>query len=299
MKYSIVVPVFNSANSIENLLRQLCLILEQYSFEIIFVDDGSCDESWKILVSLKKIYSEQNIKLVKLTSNFGQQNATICGLTFADGDFIITIDDDLQIQPKEIHKLIHKQEHLNVDVVYGIYKPQHSFIKSIFRIIGFSIFSIINPSIVNTSSFRLIRKNIVNKIASHHDCFINIDEITRHYTNSISTQEVEHHKRVSGKSGYTLPSLLRLAFCNILNYYPLIFRIIIFLFYFLILVCIGFFLNHNYQIFHYFKYKSYYLLLPSIFILLALMGTFFSTFFLYRITPKQNTQSYVIDIVIE
>jgi len=107
MDFSVVVPVFNSQDSLEELFNQIKVVFEQLqkSFEVIFVDDGSTDNSWTVLQKVKENNVEQ-VKAIKLNRNFGQHNATVCGFSFAKGKSIITLDDDLQNPPAEIPKLI-------------------------------------------------------------------------------------------------------------------------------------------------------------------------------------------------
>lgn len=106
--YSVVVPVFNSEESIEELFTRIDAVFSECrSYEIVFVEDGGTDRSWDILRQLKKKHPDR-IKAIQLDRNYGQHNATLCGLHHAEGRLIITIDDDLQTPPEEIKKLDRK-----------------------------------------------------------------------------------------------------------------------------------------------------------------------------------------------
>ncbi|TSA25410.1 MAG: glycosyltransferase, partial [Bacteroidetes bacterium] len=96
-KYSIVIPVFNSEESLEELYSgiQALFAERQERFEVVFVDDRSRDNSWEVLKKLKAAHTD-TITAIRLARNFGQHNATLCGLGFARGELIVTIDDDLQ-----------------------------------------------------------------------------------------------------------------------------------------------------------------------------------------------------------
>ena len=109
-KYSVVIPVFNSQKSLEELYFRIRSTFKKYEleFEVIFVDDGSEDESWEILKKLKSTFLNE-IKAIRLAKNVGQHCAVFCGIGNSTGDFIITMDDDLQNPPEEIIKLIEKQ----------------------------------------------------------------------------------------------------------------------------------------------------------------------------------------------
>jgi glycosyltransferase involved in cell wall biosynthesis len=125
IEYSVVVPVFNSEASLEELLSRLTTVMNSTgkSYELIFVDDGSRDHSWEIMKKLKEKNSGV-LTAIRLAKNFGQHSATFCGFNFAKGNFIITIDDDLQCPPEEIPKLIKVMEETDAELVYGIYNKK-------------------------------------------------------------------------------------------------------------------------------------------------------------------------------
>ena len=103
---SVVIPVFNSEKTLVELTERIKneLIKISSDYEIILVDDCSLDKSWQVLQQLHA--EDSRIKIIHLQKNFGQHNATLCGLNYAKGDYIITMDDDLQHPPEEIHKLV-------------------------------------------------------------------------------------------------------------------------------------------------------------------------------------------------
>ena len=103
-RYSVVIPVYNSQNTI----RSVCEALEalfrerQARYEIVLVDDGSKDQSWPELKTIRA--ANEQVKIIRLAKNFGQQNALLCGFAHTRGDFVITMDDDLQHPPQELPK---------------------------------------------------------------------------------------------------------------------------------------------------------------------------------------------------
>ena len=217
--FSVVVPVFNSEASLPELTDRLINVFEEIgkSFELIFVDDGSTDDSWEVMKKIKAEHPECTT-VVRLAKNFGQHNATFCGFTYAKGQYVITLDDDLQCPPEEIPKLIRKIEETDAELVYGIYrKKKHSLyrnissrsIKKVSRFLG-------KPK--DGSSFRLISKNVIVKILIHHQNFVFIDEILHWYTDYIDFVYVEHHNRKYKSSGYTRRKIWGL-FANIVFYY--------------------------------------------------------------------------------
>ncbi len=218
--FSIVVPVFNSENTLDELFSRIKRILDEANkkFEVIFVEDGSKDSSWEVLCNLKE-KNPEIISAIRLSQNYGQHNATFCGLSFAKGNDIITIDDDLQNPPEEILKLIDTANKTHMDVVYGLYaKRRQSFARNVATGMAQTTSKISHEGVSKVSSFRLIKKNLVDKILSHNHHFIIIDEILSWYTSDIAYVIVDHKKRAKGKSAYTPGKLFRLA-ANIVFYY--------------------------------------------------------------------------------
>lgn len=217
--YSVVIPVFNSEASLPELTERLLKVMDGTgkSFEIICVDDGSHDGSWEIL---KKIKGEKpdRFTVIRLAKNFGQHSATFCGFNFAKGDYIITLDDDLQCPPEEIPKLIIRMEETDAELVYGIYEQKkHSPIRN-FGSRSFKKISSLLGRPKEGSSFRLISSNIIQKIIIHHQNFVFIDEILHWYTDYVALTIVEHHPRKYKKSMYSTRKIWGLL-ANIMIYY--------------------------------------------------------------------------------
>jgi polyisoprenyl-phosphate glycosyltransferase len=211
--FSVVVPVHNSEETLVELFERLSAVFNELDskFEVIFVDDGSIDDSWSVLRSLKNDYPGF-INAIKLNKNFGQHNATMCGFSFARGNKIITIDDDLQNPPEEIHKLIKANISYNSDITYGIYnKKQHDFARNVMSRGVKKTNKIFMKGMGKGSSFRIIDSEIVKKLLNHNITFIFIDEVIQWYTRKISFVDVEHQKRKFNKSGYSSLKLFKLA----------------------------------------------------------------------------------------
>jgi polyisoprenyl-phosphate glycosyltransferase len=221
--YSIVVPVYNSFESLEELYQRIEKTMKGIgkSFEVIFVDDDSIDTSWDKLQLIQNKYTK-NVTAIRLARNFGQHNATICGIAQATGTFIITIDDDLQNPPEEIVKLINTMQINDADLVYGIYgKKQHSLVRNL----GSSALKASSRRLFRTkgngSSFRLMKSNIGKYLLNHQINFVYIDELFNWYTNHIEFVLVEHQKRPYQQTTYTSHSLFSLV-SNLVIYYTAI-----------------------------------------------------------------------------
>ena len=225
-EYSVIVPVYNSKDSLEELYKQIAVFFtgNLHSFEVIFIDDCSTDNSWDVITDLQQ--NNNHITGIKLSKNSGQHHATSCGITHAQGNYIITIDDDLQIHPSEIEKLLATQQKTRADVVYGIYpQKKHSIVRNWGSLLFEKIFKKYAETISKGSSFKLLKADIAHKVASHNIKHLYIDEIINWYTHNIVTVEVEHHPRPFGKSGYTLFGLIFMSLNYIINYTILPLRI--------------------------------------------------------------------------
>ncbi|HYE08685.1 MAG TPA: glycosyltransferase family 2 protein [Patescibacteria group bacterium] len=217
---SIVIPVYNSAASIQELsvrlIKVLPLIASEY--EIIMVDDGSKDKS---IQNIKEVLAKNHaIKLISLTGNFGQQNAIICGLRYAKGDYVITMDDDLQNPPEEIPALMQDMEK-GYDVVYGIPEiKQHSDMRNVGSLMANFLFNVVcgKPRSVKVSSFRVMKKEIVQKVITENSSFVYISAATFKHTKNIGNAKVQHEIRKYGRSNYNLWKLLKLFYNIYLNY---------------------------------------------------------------------------------
>jgi len=223
LKYSIVVPVYNSEDSLDELFLGIKMLFEERneSFEAIFVEDHGKDGSWEVLKKLKSKHPEE-IRAIRLSKNFGQHNATLCGFGFAKGEFIVTIDDDLQTPPSEIAKLIGAMSASPAELVYGINKKKnHSRARNLGSASLKRSSKVLHGSPGEGSSFRLITRDLVDKILQHHQHFIYLDEVLYWYTDDISFTEVVHLPRKYKQSGYSWTKLMHLA-GNIMMYYTML-----------------------------------------------------------------------------
>lgn len=117
VKYSVVIPVYNGEKTLEELACRISAVFERLgeSFEIVFVDDCSRDQTWSVLEGLT--LKNSNMVSIKLAENFGQHNATLCGLFYSRGRYAVTMDDDLQHAPEDIPKLIERMEETGAKAV--------------------------------------------------------------------------------------------------------------------------------------------------------------------------------------
>jgi undecaprenyl-phosphate 4-deoxy-4-formamido-L-arabinose transferase len=216
VKYSVVVPVFGAENSIAKLHEAICAYFtDRHDFEIIYVDDHSPDNGWQQLKKLQQ--KNQFVTAVRLSRNFGQHAATLCGFKYAKGDFIITLDDDLEILPLEIEKLVAEQNRTGNDLVYGLFKKlDQPLMRSFFTSFYKQFSKIEGKNKGKGSSFRLLKKSLAKKLVENHRHFVFIDELCLWYTDNVSFVKVEANKNYIRKKRYKLGGLFSLAGITIL-----------------------------------------------------------------------------------
>ena len=210
MLYSIIIPVYNGEQTVENLYTRIKqFFADKYNYEVIFVYDCGKDNSWEVLLKIK-MQNPQNVKLIRLSRNYGQHNALICGFEYAKGDFIVTMDEDLQHAPEDIQKLIDKQKEMDYDVVYGKYEIRNH---SRFRNAGSSILKrIIDVGVPDIhpdySAFRLIKAGIAKSCITMRNSYTFLDGYISWITTNCSSCIVSHSERQGGVSAYTFSKLI-------------------------------------------------------------------------------------------
>jgi polyisoprenyl-phosphate glycosyltransferase len=219
-EYSVIVPVFNSDSTLQELFSRIKSVFGKIgkTFEVVFVDDGSDDNSWTVVKDLKKEHGEL-IHAAKLTKNFGQHNAILCGISLSQGNAIITIDDDLQVPPEEIPALIDLYHSGGHELVYGIfYKKHHALWRNMGSMFIKKYSQIIKKRKGKGSAFRIFSGSISKQLLSHQQEFVYIDELLLWYTDDIGFVKVQHDPRKEKKSGYTFSRIFNLMF-NLMIYY--------------------------------------------------------------------------------
>jgi len=211
---SVVIPVFNAEQSLEKLCEQLlpAIKLIASDFEIILVDDGSVDQSWRMISQLTAV--NPHVRGIKLSRNYGQHNALLCGIRAAEFETIITMDDDLQNPVSEIPKLLHKLDE-GFDVVYGApARQQHGFLRNL----ASSLTKIALQNVMgadaarNVSAFRAFKTRLRDGFKQYSGPFVSIDVLLAWSTANFAAIKVHHASRKLGQSNYTLRKLIAHAF---------------------------------------------------------------------------------------
>jgi glycosyltransferase involved in cell wall biosynthesis len=210
---SVVVPVYNSATMLPELIQRLepVLVSVAGSYEVVLVNDGSRDASWDVVLRLAADHGW--IRGINMMRNYGQHNALLCGIREARYDVIVTMDDDLQHPPEEIPRLLSKLAEGH-DVVYG--SPQtrasawwRNFFSVFIRLLLIWVTGLKN--LHSLSAFRALRTELRTVFASYHSSDVIIDVLLAWGTTRFASIPVTHAPRKAGVSNYTFKTLFNTA----------------------------------------------------------------------------------------
>lgn len=221
MHLSVVVPVYNSERTIGPLVERLRECLRGYAYELVLVNDGSTDGSEAVCQQIADACD--TVIFVALRRNFGEFNAVLCGLNHARGQYVAIIDDDFQNPPETILTLLETARSGQYDVVYGRYaqKQHHWFRNWGSRLVNtLTTYSLGKPRDLYLSSFKLIRREVVDEIIRYKGPYPYIDGLIFRVTRNVGSVVVPHQARAEGRSNYTIRKLIGL-FLNVLIGYSL------------------------------------------------------------------------------
>jgi undecaprenyl-phosphate 4-deoxy-4-formamido-L-arabinose transferase len=211
---SIVIPVYRSAAILPELYDQLVGSLEKLGepFEIILVEDCGGDISWDVIKDLAN--HDSRVRGIRLSRNYGQHNALLCGIRAAQHEVIVTMDDDLQHPPDQIPLLL-TNLHEGCDVVYGVPSTeQHGLLRDIAsQLTKFALQSAMGAENArNVSAFRAFRTSIRDAFEDYRSPSVSVDVLLSWGTPRFCAVKVRHDRRRSGVSNYTVGKLTTHAF---------------------------------------------------------------------------------------
>ena len=246
VQVAVVIPVYNEEENLPALMQRLMPVMQSLgkSFEIIFIDDGSRDNSLEIL---KGFTQNTPVKVVELTRNYGQHAAIMAGFSITQADIVITMDADLQNPPEEITNLIKVMEEGNYDVVGTIRKGRKD---SFLRILPSKIINMVARKITRVSMrdwgcmLRCYRLPVVHRMIQCHEHATFIPALATVFAKRVTEIEVAHEERHGGKSNYPLRKLINLQFDLVASFSDLPMKLIMYggIFMSLLGVCFGAFL---------------------------------------------------------
>ncbi len=212
---SILVPVYNSSEILPNLIERIIPVAKSLNvpFEVILVNDGSSDDSWKTIRRLATTHA--CVHGISMMRNYGQHNALLAGLRLATYATTITLDDDLQHPPEELPKLIAKLSD-GFDVVYG--SPTggtHGFFRNLASVV--TKLTLQNAmgveSARHVSAFRAFKTDLRRAFSTFQSPFVSLDVLLTWGTTNFGFVWVKHDERRLGRSAYTVWKLI----CHALN----------------------------------------------------------------------------------
>jgi glycosyltransferase involved in cell wall biosynthesis len=241
MKCSVVIPVYRGSQTLNTLVERLAATLPEVfdSYEVILVDDGSPDNSWDVIKKITDKY--EFARGIHLMRNYGQHNATLCGVRAARFELIATMDQDLQHPPEEIPVLLAKLNE-GFDVVYGAPKilPQgflRNLLTSNTKLILANVMGV--PSVRNISAFRLFRTELREAFVNFQNPTLIIDVLLSWGTTRFTYVQVDIAPAES--SNYNFFALVKVALLILTGYSTLPLRMASFIGFFLTLFGFGVF----------------------------------------------------------
>ena len=206
---SVVVPVYRSSAMLADLHARLTTVLQECSspFELIFVEDCGGDDSWKVIEALTR--QDERVRGIRMSRNYGQHNALLCGIRAARYCVTVTIDDDLQHPPEELPKLLDALTD-DADVVYGPpMSQQHGLMRNLAS--QFTKLALQGAMGVDTarqvSALRVFRTALRHAFDAYRGPFVNLDVLLTWGTTRFRAVPVRHDPRQAGESGYTMRKL--------------------------------------------------------------------------------------------
>lgn len=219
-RVSAVIPVFNSEDTVAETVRRTVefLTARRTPYEVILVNDGSHDDSWEIIKA--EAENDPRVVAINLLKNYGQHNANMCGLRASTGDYVVTLDDDLQNPPEEIDGLLAAAQ-AGHDVVFARFKQKQA---SGVRRLGSWMIGLMNrrifgqPRDLVVSNFRILRRDVVDRICASGSSYPYITGLALLHSGNPGNVITEHNQRASGDSNYGPTRIARLVLTILFSY---------------------------------------------------------------------------------
>jgi len=216
---SIIIPIYGCATLLEKLYIRLVTTLEQIdkNFEIIMINDASPDNAWEKIKTLAQ--QDSRVKGINLSRNFGQHRAIKAGLDFAQGEWVVVMDCDLQDKPEEILKLYNEAQK-GYDVVWGARKQrQDNFFKKLSSKLFHKVFNYFTEQNKDETiaNFSIVSQKVIDSINKMREQNFNFPLFVNWAGFKVTQIEINHQPRAEGKSSYTFSKLMNMAIDNIVS----------------------------------------------------------------------------------
>lgn len=220
-RYSIVIPVYNSEQIVASTIDRVVETFTEagLDFELICVNDGSPDDSWQVIS--ERAEATPGVLALDLMKNYGQHYANLAGLIEATGDYVITMDDDLQNPPDQALVLIEAAVSGGHEVVFGQFEQKQAAGP---RRLGSMLIGRLNrrvfgqPPDLVVSNFRILRRDVVDRIVASRTAYPYITGQALMLSSDRANVRVRHDPRPVGKSNYNLVRILRLVLTILFSY---------------------------------------------------------------------------------
>lgn len=213
-RISFVIPCYGSELTLMNVINEIDDTMKEraneYTYEIVLINDHSPDNVWSVIENLAK--NRKNIKGISFSKNFGQHSALMAGYRACTGDIIVTLDDDGQTPACETFSLVSELKK-GYDVVFASYKNTK---QPLWRKIGsllddkMATILIKKPKDIKGNSFFVMKSFVAKEMIKYENSYPYIGGLIYRVTKSITNVNVSHRERQNGKSGYTLFNLIKL-----------------------------------------------------------------------------------------
>ena len=218
--YSVVIPVYNSQDVVGSTVSRVVEVFESAGlrYQVVLVNDGSRDGSWDVIADLAR--HSPHVVALDLLRNYGQHHANLAGLRESTGDYVITMDDDLQNPPDQLLLLVDKALEGH-DVVFGRFEQKQA---RGHRRLGSKVISLINrrvfeqPRGLAVSNFRILRRDVVERICGSRTAHPYITGQALMFSHSPADVLVRHDARASGTSNYGFRRIASLVLTILFSY---------------------------------------------------------------------------------
>ncbi len=218
--YSVVVPVYNSVELVGSTIDRILEVFEEAGLrhQVVLVNDGSKDGSWEVIA--ERARTRPHVVALNLLRNYGQHHANLAGLRETTGDYVITMDDDLQNPPDQALLLI-AEAMTGKDVVFGRFERKQA---AGYRRLGSKLITMVNrrvfaqPPGLTVSNFRILRRDVVDRICASRTAHPYITGQALMFSNNPADVLVRHDPRPVGKSNYGMTRILALVLSILFSY---------------------------------------------------------------------------------